>query len=427
MITTFHIQNFRSILDLNLDFTYAEGKAPNGHQTSERVAFFDHAGKRPVPCVAFFGSNASGKTNLLKAFSTLKQLVVKGTELSDAYEPNLLNPKFSDSTLTLQFVIGEDLYEYCICFNHQKIAAESLQKNGQLLYQIHELESSFSAKILSENYSNSKLADIVRVECSDGEGHQTKLFLHRVGLAYLGLHPDLRRVFLYFRDRLEFYANQHAVLLPYAVNHFASALGGDEEEALRRITEVVRKLDIDITDIEITEQELAAGEKIRPRIMRVDSDTGTRHSVKITSHHLDVNGRQAIFDFIKHESAGTQRVAGLVGLILHALETGGVVLVDELECSLHPLLMRELLLMFKKRRTNPKGAQLIITTHNTDVLDDSILRLSEIALVRKTLANGTLIQRLTDLKNQGEDIRNVTNFRKQYLAGFYSAIPHPAL
>ncbi len=175
MITTFHIQNFRSILDLTLDFTYAEGKAPNGHQTSERVAFFDHAGKRPVPCVAFFGSRRLGQNKSSQGvFHAAKQLVVKGTELSDACESNLLNPKFSDSTLTLQFVIGEDLYEYCICFNHQKIAAESLQKNGQLLCQIHELESSFSAKILSENYSNSKLADIVRVECSDGEGHQTE-------------------------------------------------------------------------------------------------------------------------------------------------------------------------------------------------------------------------------------------------------------
>ena len=161
--------------------------------------------------------------------------------------------------------------------------------------------------------------------------------------------------------------------------------------------------------------------------MRVDSNTGARHSVQIVTHHLDVNGKQAIFDFIKHESAGTQRVAGLVGLMLYALETGGVVLVDELECSLHPLLMRELVLMFKKRRTNPKGAQLVITTHNTDILDDSTLRLSEIALVRKTVANGTIIRRLTDIKNDGEDIRNVTNFRKQYLAGFYSAIPHPAL
>jgi AAA15 family ATPase/GTPase len=104
-----------------------------------------------------------------------------------------------------------------------------------------------------------------------------------------------------------------------------------------------------------------------------------------------------------------------------------VLLVDELDCSLHPLLMREIVLYFKKRRFNPLGAQLIVTTHNTDILDDSILRLSEIALVRKTVANGTLVRRLIDLKNGGEDIRNVTNFRKQYLAGFYSGIPHPAL
>ena len=84
-------------------------------------------------------------------------------------------------------------------------------------------------------------------------------------------------------------------------------------------------------------------------------------------------------------------------------------------------------MLFKKRRHNPKGAQLIFTTHNTDILDDSILRVSEIAMVRKTTANGTLVRRLVDAKNDGEDIRNVTNFRKQYLAGFYSGVPHPAL
>ena len=114
-------------------------------------------------------------------------------------------------------------------------------------------------------------------------------------------------------------------------------------------------------------------------------------------------------------------------MILFALKTGSVLLVDELECSLHPLLMREIVMLFKKRSHNPKGAQLIFTTHNTDILDDSILRLSEIALVRKTSANGTLVRRLVDAKREGEDIRNVTNFRKQYLAGFYAGIPHPAI
>lgn len=101
-----------------------------------------------------------------------------------------------------------------------------------------------------------------------------------------------------------------------------------------------------------------------------------------------------------------------------AAQIGGVLLVDELERSLHPLLVREVVLQFKKRRLNPKGAQLIITTHSTDLLDDSILRLSKIALVRKTTANSTMIRRLVEVKKAGEDIRNVTNFRKQYLAGF---------
>lgn len=427
MITSFYIQNFRSILNLSLDFSYAEGKAPNHHTQTPIIPFLDKAGKRPLPCMAFFGANASGKTNLLKAFYTLKLLVSKGTELSEAFETNLLNDKFPDCTFRLEFAIDDDLFEYQVCYNERRIKNESLKQNDKHLFFINELESAFSTKILTDHYSNKKLADIVRVECSDGEGNHTKLFLHRIGQAYLGLNASLRRVFVFFRDRLDFYANQYPVLLPYAVNHFASALGGDEKEALRRITEIVRKLDIDITDIEITEQAMSPDEQTRPSIMRVDSNTGARHSVQIVTHHLDVNGKQAIFDFIKHESAGTQRVAGLVGLMLYALETGGVVLVDELECSLHPLLMRELVLMFKKRRTNPKGAQLVITTHNTDILDDSTLRLSEIALVRKTVANGTIIRRLTDIKNDGEDIRNVTNFRKQYLAGFYSAIPHPAL
>lgn len=154
---------------------------------------------------------------------------------------------------------------------------------------------------------------------------------------------------------------------------------------------------------------------------------GERHSFQINATHKNVAGSPTLLNFLKHESAGTQRLAGLVGLILYALNTGGVFLVDELECSLHPLLMREIVLLFKKRRYNRKGAQLIFTTHNTDILDDSILRISEIALVRKNVANGTLVRRLVDAKKDGEDIRNVTNFRKQYLAGFYSGVPHPAL
>ena len=429
MLISFFAQNFRSIVELKLDFSYGEGKAPNGHERLEIMPFIEAGTKdRVVPFMAFFGANASGKTNLLKAFGVMRTLVCDGGKLADLFEPNLLNAKFRDTTFAPEFIVGGDHFAYRITHSANAILEESLLKNGRPIYAIQKLAPDFSPAILSATYSQDKLADILRVECSDGEGQQTKPFLHRIGLAYPGLHADLKNAFTYFQTGVVLFANEHSIPLPASVEVLASASGGDAAAALREITDVVRRLDIDIAVIDITQREVASNEPLRSGdIMRINQQTGARHSFQITATHKDASGNLKLLDFIKHESAGTQRLAGLVGLILHALKTGGVLMVDELECSLHPLLMREIVLLFKKRRHNPKGAQLIVTTHNTDILDDSILRLSEIALVRKTVANGTLVRRLVDAKNEGEDIRNVTNFRKQYLAGFYSGVPHPAL
>ena len=428
MLSSFFIQNFRSILELRLDFTYGEGKAPNGYLDQETMPFLDAPQKkRLVPCMAFFGANASGKTNVFLAFGALNRLVREGGPLADIFEPNLINPKFSSSTFAVEFLVGEDCYEYSITLDANEILEESLRKNAKPLFQIQSLKAEFSRQILSATYSQEKLSDILRVECSNGEGRQTKPFLHRIGLGYSGLHSDTKTAFAYLVNQIRFFTNTISFPLPFSVKVLASALGGDEKAALAEITDVVRRLDIDISSIDFVQRELAPHEDAPHGITMLDHGTGTKHAVQIISTHQDVAGNPTLFDFLKHESAGTQRLAGLVGLILFALKTGSVLLVDELECSLHPLLMREIVMLFKKRSHNPKGAQLIFTTHNTDILDDSILRLSEIALVRKTSANGTLVRRLVDAKREGEDIRNVTNFRKQYLAGFYAGIPHPAI
>lgn len=429
MLSSFYIQNFRSILDLKLNFSYGEGKAPNGYLDQEIMPFIEVAKNvRLVPCMAFFGANASGKTNLIKAITALDQLVLKGLKLSDHFEPNLLNTKFTDTILEIEFYLGDARFNYRIAFSATAITEEALHKNDKAIFTIRQMESEFPEEIRSAAYSQEKLADILRVECTDGKGRQTKLFLHRIGLAYPGLNTDLKNAFGYFQSGIVIHGNENHIMLPLAVDILAGAMEGDKAAALREITDMVRRLDIDIADINITETELEPEEPPRRgSMLKKDSETGTRHSVSINATHQDISGNSVILNFNKHESAGTQRLAGLIGLILHALKSGGVFLVDELECSLHPLLMREIVLLFKKRRYNPLGAQLIFTTHNTDIIDNSILRLSEIALVRKTVANGTLVRRLVDAKKDGDDIRNVTNFRKQYLAGFYSGVPHPAL
>ena len=430
MLSSFFIRNFRSILELKLDFSYGEGKAPNGWQKQELLPFLEAENKqRFVPCMAFFGANASGKTNLLKAFAALRRLMASSVtaELSEIFDPNLLNPKFSDTTFAVEFLLKGQCFEYRISFNATEILEESLRKNEEPLYAIQRLQPDFSPQIQSNTYSREKLSDILRVECSDGEKHQTKLFLNRVGFGYPGLNDDLKNASIFFRSHCRILQNTRPLHLSRAVGILALAMNGDEDAALREITDVVRRLDIDIAALEIGKKETETGESNPSDISETNPQLAARSFPIITATHKDASGKPTLLDFIKHESAGTQRLAGLVGMVLYSLKTGSVLLVDELECSLHPLLLREIILLFKTRRHNPKGAQIIFTTHNTDILDDSILRLSEIALVRKTLVNGTLVRRLVDAKKDGEDIRNITNFRKQYLAGFYSGVPHPAL
>jgi AAA15 family ATPase/GTPase len=81
-------------LELRLDFSFAEGKAPNGFKSLVVMPFLDAGdGQRFVSCAAFFGANAAGKSNILKAFLTLKLLLKNGTALAEVFEPNLLNPK----------------------------------------------------------------------------------------------------------------------------------------------------------------------------------------------------------------------------------------------------------------------------------------------------------------------------------------------
>jgi predicted ATPase len=429
MLASFFVRNFRSILELTLDFSYAEGKAPNRHSTSEIIPFLEAAkGKRFVPCMAYFGANASGKSNLIKAFDALHSMVWAGKPLADLYERNLLNPKFHETTFDLGFYLDAERFDYRVSFSASSITNECLRKNDIPIFSFDHTKAEFDSSLLSAAYSHEKLADIFRVECTDGEGRQIKSFFHRIGRAYAGLHPDIRKAYHFVILDVEIFGNDFTYPLPSAVDILATAMGGDSEAALREITDVVRRLDIDIAAINFNKVELKSDEPhLGGAYLTRDSDSGTRHAIRIRSIHKNAEGSNVDMDFLKHESTGTQRLASLVALILRTLKTGGVFVIDELECSLHPLLIRELVLLFKKRRLNPKGAQLIFTTHNTDILDDSILRISEISLVRKTAANGTLVRRLADARNAGEDIRNVTNFRKQYLAGFYSAVPHPAL
>ncbi len=427
MIAAFRIRNFRSILDMTVDFRFAEGKAPNGYKSWDTLPFVETAkGERLVPCLALFGANASGKTNIIRALNTFQNAVLK--KAVSYYEPNKLHDDKGATVFDLKFLIEGDEFTYSLDYNDSEICKEKLMKNGKPLFEVNALKGLFSKQIKTENYTADRLQSILNVESSDGDNRQVFTFLSRIGRNYKGLNKDLLNVFVYMNMAL-IIREDNIIPLFYSVENLKEYVNGDREKALKEIVDLVRKLDIDIKNIEIKREEVG---KTKEPPLNMDynrelPDKNSSEYIKIVSHHTNLNGKIVPFDFIKDESEGTIRLVGLIGAMLFALKGGHVLVVDELDCSLHSLLLRELIRLFKDKRYNTNGAQLVFTTHNTDILDDAILRISEVAIIRKTLQTGSMIRRIVDFKEDGMDVRNVTNFRKQYLDGFYSGVPHPAI
>lgn len=118
---------------------------------------------------------------------------------------------------------------------------------------------------------------------------------------------------------------------------------------------------------------------------------------------------------------GTRTIAPLLALMLYVLDNGLVLVIDELENSIHPLLLFELIRLFKDKRYNKNNAQLVFATHNTEVMSHELMHISEIRIINKTVKKGSQIVRISDF----EGVRNVTRFRKQYLSGNFTGIPSP--
>jgi uncharacterized protein len=424
------IQNFKSILDETIYLNYGEGKAPNGYKTAAILPFLEINQKkqtiqtRLVPCLMFLGANASGKSNLIEAFFRLKKAVLEGIDKN--FIPNKLNYKFNTTTFELVFFIAKNRYKYFLEYNKNQIIKESLNKDDSLVYEIIEGKSDFQ-KIEAKGYSSTDFQHLLEVECStikdDGKFLQQYTFLSKVCAKYPGLDKSLAEVFDYFKSKMQPWVNNdiHHSLV---INKLATdETQGAIQNSFQRIATLVKKLDIDIEEF-VLDREIKEYDKIenlklnQTGFIKIDKDKVTVGNDDIIVKHKDINNN--IVDFkLSEESLGTRILFGLIGICLSALDNGGILIIDEFDRSLHPILFKQLIKLFKDTRYNKNNAQLIFTTHTTDILDDDIIRVSEIGIVTKTLKSGTTLKRLCDFEN----IRNVNNFRKQYLEGKFSGIP----
>ena len=123
----------------------------------------------------------------------------------------------------------------------------------------------------------------------------------------------------------------------------------------------------------------------------------------------------------KNESSGTQKLFDLAGLLLRAysLSRSALIILDEIDSNFHPYLLIKLIEFFNNPSINKSNSQLLFTSHDTNLMSPSIMRRDQFYLTEKNEDNSTRLYSLADLKG----IRNDADFAKQYLAGYYGALP----
>jgi hypothetical protein len=109
--------------------------------------------------------------------------------------------------------------------------------------------------------------------------------------------------------------------------------------------------------------------------------------------------------------------------VIHALDKGRVLVIDEFDARIHPNLVIELLRLFNSPTTNPHHAQLVFATHNTNLLSSQLLRRDQVWFVEKTSKGASDLYSLVEYRTDGKKVRNDASFEKNYIEGRYGSIP----
>lgn len=435
MLDYFKIKNFKSILDEVIDFT-ATKRLPNGYseEESEEIYFLKNKkGKKYIPINAFWGANASGKTNIIKAIGVFKNIALGQANIKDNFFPNKLLDSQENTIFELKVNIDNQDYIYLIEYNNIEIIKEKLTFENSMLFEISKNRKDFkNIESKKESFFNEKyLSDFFDKTCIN-DGKQVSTFLSKSLKEFPSLNLKMVAFFNFLSKQLRVFLTNE---LPCGLAVDLLSNGNDDENLQRafdRIVEVLKNLDLSISKMEFNREKIGLQENvnlleyknsdslgidIREKILKIDA---------MTSYHKNLSNKLIPFKFKQDESQGTQILFGLIGVILKAFDDGAILVIDELERSLHPLILISITKMFKNKYWNKNKTQLIFSTHNTDILDDCILRTTEVNIVEKTLKNGTKIANLDSFElGNGKKVRNVANFRKQYLSGIYGGIPFP--
>lgn len=413
MLLRFEAANYRSILDpveLSLIAVDEDRPAARG---------FELLAERVLAIAGIYGPNASGKSNVVEALAWLSAAVGQSLLAWDQFVPREpfrfgLGPE-APSTYEIDMVVRGVRYAYRVEVDDSAVLFEGLysypERRRRVLFEREGLEIHFRRGLgllagTRELLTPTTLALSAAMRFGDPE--VGSFGRHLSGIRVLGerrraLGRRLRVALAYGRpgqsstERL--FDRPGLAVQPTLFDDddgdFAPLDSRESALALLRFA------DLGIDDVQIVEEERDPGQP-RRRLQLIHR----------------VEGQEVPFD-LTEESAGTQTWFSLIGPALDALRRGQVLLFDEIDASLHPKLSARLLDLFQDPKTNPRGAQLIFTTHDTSLLNH--LNRDEVWLTEKGDNGATTLTALAEYG--GDKVRRSLNLERAYLQGRFGAVP----
>lgn len=429
MIISFSLENWMSFRD-RVTFSMV---ASRELQHGERVPKLGKYNTRILPIAAIYGGNASGKTNLVKALSFVKDLVIKVTQPDSMIpvEPFLLDATSVEkpSSFTLEILVGDDIYEFSFSVTQKAVLKEKLilitSTSEKELYDRSDGHFSFDRSL----YNSSKEKQFLEF-VFEGTG-ENQLFLTNAISRKLEI---FRPVYNWFKEKLDliypdaifqpfeqFMDESHPIYpimnkMMQQLDTGISRLGGEELRPDKTLPQPLKE-DLQKHLKEGITVRLVAPEDERLLITRKN---GQLISKKLVSYHLKSDGTEARFK-MGQESNGTQRLMDLLPAFLDLSQTqlNKVYIIDEIDRSLHTLLIRRLIESYLASCSNESRAQLLMTTHNVLLMDQKLLRRDEMWVTERDAEGVTNLLSFSEYK----DIRYDKDIRKSYLQGRLGGIP----
>jgi len=434
MLIDFTVGNFRSFGEEQTLNMIAGGKF-RGHHESHCVAI-PGTNKQVLKTGVIYGPNASGKSNLVKAIDFVRDLVVFDVDANKRIATNQF--RFADTTgqvasFDLRFVADERIYQYGFDLGREGISSEWLVATN---------DSNREVEIFSRTGQEIALGNLNSF-ADDGEiSFQALKALKQLGARsnqlllnkLVDLASDKRGQLLnaacwWFTDSL-------TVIEPNA--DFSSLLTLLEsnsdfkefaEQFLKTIGTGIGALDVEQVDLDpdhvpkdVVEglQQSGGSEAVFPLAPGIDLRIDSMVPTKMVRRNLMSGHRIGTKDYtlsFADESDGTHRFLNLLPALFYLSDTSHVFVIDELDRSLHPLLSHKLLKFFTE--ACPGGCQqMIVTTHETHLLDQDLLRRDEVWFIEK---DDKQQSQLTSLANM--NVRKDMRIEKGYLHGRFGGIP----